>query len=124
MTPLLHTIVFLATVLWCHAAILALDWIGVLRRAPHHEKVGLVVNLLGAFVPVVVIYIVVVFAGAILGLPSMVAFLAVVVPAGFVFAFRIDLADEFPSTWPREQRRILLTVALALLVLGYRQLRG
>lgn len=120
MTPVLHTIVFLATVLWCHAAVLAWEWLGTLRRAIHSDKIGHVVNLLGAMVPVVVTYIAVVFAGALLGLPSMVAFLALVVPGGLVYGFRTDLGDETPSTLALERRRMVLTIALAVPVLLWR----
>lgn len=124
-TPLLiHIIVFLATLLWCHAAVLAWEWLGKLRSAVHSDKVGQVVNLLGAMVPVVITYIFVVFAGAILGLPSIVAFLAVVVPGGLVYAFRVDLGEETPSTPALERRRTLLTIALAVLVFMWCGLGG
>ena len=69
-------VVFLASILWCHAAVLAWEWLGTLRRASQNDKVGHVVSLLGAFVPVVVTYITVVLVGAVIGLPSMVVFLA------------------------------------------------
>ena len=121
---LIHTIVFLATLLWCHAAVLAWEWVATLRRAVHSDKVGQVVNLLGAMVPVVITYIFVVFAGAILGLPSIVAFLALVVPGGLVYALRVDLGDVTPSTLALERRRALLTLALAVPVFAWRAWGG
>lgn len=124
-TPILiQAIVFLATLLWCHVAVLALEWVGTLRRAVHSDKVGQVVNLLGAMVPVVITYIFVVFAGAILGLPSIVAFLALVVPGGLVYGFRVDLGDQAPSTVALERRRALLTLALAVPVFAWRAWGG
>ncbi len=120
-TPLLiQIIVFIATLLWCHAAVLAWEWIRLLRSAAQSDKVGVVVKLLGAMVPVVVLYIVVVFAGAILGLPSMVAFLALVVPGGLVFGFRTELGDETPTGAGTERRRALWTLALLAGVLAWR----
>ena len=117
-------VVFLASILWCHAAALAWEWLGTLRRASQNDKVGHVVSLLGAFVPVVVTYIAVVLVGAVIGLPSMVVFLALIVPGGLVFRLRMELSDEAQPTWAREQRRFIFTIVLVCLVIGYQQYRG
>lgn len=115
---------FLASVLWCHAAVLAWEWLGTLRRASHNDKVGHVVSLLGTLVPAVVLYIGVVLIGAAVGFPSVVVFLAVIVPGGLVFGLRMELSDEAQPTWAREQRRFIFTIALVCLVIGYQQYRG
>jgi len=121
---LIRIVEIIATILWCHAALLALERIGTLRRAAQNEKAGHVVSLLGAFVPVVVTYITVVLVGAVIGLPSMVVFLALIVPGGLVFGLRMELSDEAQPTWAREQRRFIFTIVLVCLVIGYQQYRG
>lgn len=121
---LIRIVEIIATILWCHAALLALEWLGTLRRASQNDKVGHVVSLLGAFVPVVVTYITVVLVGAVIGLPSMVVFLALIVPGGLVFGLRMELSDETQPTWAREQHRFIFTIVLVCLVIGYQQYRG
>ncbi len=121
---LIQLVEVLALLLWCHAAVLAVDWLGLLRRAPQHERVGMFVNLLGALVPIVVLYIAVVFAGSVFGLRSVVVFLALIVPGGLVVALRLDLRDLRPSKPALELRRMAVTLGLALVLLGYWRLRG
>ena len=121
---LISLVVFVATALWCYAAVLALEWFGTLRRAPHNDKVGHVVSLLGALVPAVVLYILVVLVGGVVGLPSVVVFLALIVPGGLVFGLRIALADEGPVTSRQERQRALWSAALLALVIAYRQVGG
>ena len=74
--------------------------------------------------PVVVTYITVVLVGAVIGLPSMVVFLALIVPGGLVFGLRMELSDEAQATWAREQRRFIFTIVLVCLVIGYQHYRG
>ncbi len=117
---LIAIIVFLATVLWVHVIAVLAEWIALLRRADHGSKISVVIDMLGALVPVVILFIAVVFASSIFGFRSSVVFLAVIVPGGLVFALRSQVTkDEF--AWSEGKRWLISGILLAL-VLGWRAL--
>ena len=121
----IRVFLFAATLLWCHGTVLLWEWGGQLRRHPGSERVALVVGLLGALVPVVVGFVAVVFVGAVVGLPSVVALLALIVPVGLAIAMRVELAGLTGGTLWRlsgERRRILATLGLVVVVLAIRGL--
>ncbi len=110
-----------ATLLWCHAGVLAVAWFRQVARTDKRFHVGHFVALMGEMVPMAAGAILLIFGGAILGLPSVVVFLAVVLPAGLVLALatEVDRLTEPPDAGV-ETRRLAATLGLAVLAVAWR----
>jgi hypothetical protein len=120
---LIRLIVLAATILWSYAAVVGAEWARMLWRSERREHVTLVFDLVTALLPAAAAYVLLVLAGHVLGLPSVVVFLAVVVPGGLVYAFRTSLVDRGLTGARREQGRLLIALALAVAVVATRGLR-
>ncbi len=120
---LIRLIVLAATILWSYAAVVGAEWARMLWRSERREHVTLVFDLVTALLPAAAAYVLLVLAGHVLGLPSVVVFLAVVVPGGLVYAFRASLVDRGLTGARREQGRLLIALALAVAVVATRGLR-
>ena len=120
---LIRLIVLAATILWSYAAVVGAEWARMLWRSERREHVTLVFDLVTALLPAAAAYVLLVLAGHVLGLPSVVVFLAVVVPGGLVYAFRTSLVDRGMTGARREQGRLLIALALAVAVVATRGLR-
>lgn len=120
---LIRLIVLAATILWSYAAVVGAEWARMLWRSERREHVTLVFDLVTALLPAAAAYVLLVLAGHVLGLPSVVVFLAVVVPGGLVYAFRTSLVDRGLTSARREQGRLLIALALAVAVVATRGLR-
>jgi hypothetical protein len=120
---LIRLIVLAATILWSYAAVVGAEWARMLWRSERREHVTLVFDLVTALLPAAAAYVLLVLAGHVLGLPSVVVFLAVVVPGGLVYAFRTSLVDRGLIGARREQGRLLIALALAVAVVATRGLR-
>lgn len=120
---LIRLIVLAATILWSYAAVVGAEWARMLWRSERREHVTLVFDLVTGLLPAAAAYVLLVLAGHVLGLPSVVVFLAVVVPGGLVYAFRAALVDRGLTGARREQGRLLIALALAVAVVATRGLR-
>ncbi len=120
---LIRLIVLAATILWSYAAVIGAEWARMLWRSERREHVTLVFDLVTGLLPAAAAYVLLVLAGHVLGLPSVVVFLAVVVPGGLVYAFRASLVDRGLTGARREQGRLLIALALAVAVVATRGLR-
>jgi hypothetical protein len=120
---LIRLIVLAATTLWSYAAVVGVEWARMLWRSERREHVTLVFDLVTGLLPAAAAYVLLVLAGHVLGLPSVVVFLAVVVPGGLVYAFRASLVDGGLTGARREQGRLLIALALAVAVVATRGLR-
>jgi hypothetical protein len=120
---LIRLIVLAATILWSYAAVVGAEWARMLWRSERREHVTLVFDLVTALLPAAAAYVLLVLAGHVLGLPSVVVFLAVVVPGGLVYAFRTSLVDRGLIGARREQGRLLIALARAVAVVATRGLR-
>jgi hypothetical protein len=122
MTPL-GTIEAIATVLWVYAGLALAEWVARIARTDRRQHIPHVVDLLGNLVPAMVGLVVVVMAGAVIGLPSVVVLIAVLFPAGLAFGLHRTLAEIGAKTSPRaEAARLALTLILAAAIIHVRQI--
>lgn len=111
-----------AMFLWCHAAVLVVSWFRVVGRTDRRDHVGHFISLMGELVPMAAGVILLIFAGSVLGLPSVVVFLAVVFPAGLVFALLMEVERVGETSRQSETRRLASALGLTCLVYTYRSL--
>ncbi|MBF9058872.1 hypothetical protein HKCCSP123_06715 [Rhodobacterales bacterium HKCCSP123] len=122
MTPI-AVIEAVATLLWSYAAVTFLAWAGHLRRAGHRTRVTHVFDLVANLVPAMIALLLVVLAGAVIGLPSVVVIIAVLFPAGLAFGLHMSLNEiRDQVTFPRELARIGLALTIGAAVIWGRQI--
>jgi hypothetical protein len=113
----------IATLLWCYAGVTFVVWAGHLKRASRREHIPHVTDLLGNLVPAMITLLVVVIAGAMIGLPSVVVLIAILFPAGLAFGMHMSLNDIRPQASLRgELARIGLALALGAVIITLRQI--
>jgi hypothetical protein len=121
MTPL-AVIEAVATLLWSYAGVSFLAWAGHLRRAEQRARVTHVFDMIANLVPAMIALLLVVLAGAMIGLPSVVVIIAVLFPAGLAFGLHMSLNEiREETTLPRELARIGLALAIGAAVIWVRQ---
>jgi hypothetical protein len=111
-----------ATVYWTYAGLAALEWFVRLWRKERREHLALVFEMIGHLVPAMITLLVVVLAGAFIGLPSVVVIIAVLFPAGLAVGFHMGLNDLREASWTGEAARLGLTALIAGLVIYIRQI--
>ncbi|MCA8882407.1 MAG: hypothetical protein KDA50_01410 [Rhodobacteraceae bacterium] len=116
MTPV-FVIKLFSLILWCHAAVLVVAWFRAVARCDVKTHVGAFVALMGALVPVSSGLVLVVLAGATLGLPSAVAFLAILIPGGLAVALNGEVARLGPYPQGVEAGRVAVSLLLFLAAL-------
>jgi hypothetical protein len=122
MTPI-AVIEGIATLLWTYAGLTLLAWAGHLRRAEERARVTHVFDLVANLVPAMIALLLVVLAGAMIGLPSVVVIIAVLFPAGLAFGAQMSLNEiREETTLPRELVRIGLAFAIGAAVIWWRQI--
>lgn len=112
----------LATLLWVYTALTGIAWALHARSLPQGAHVPAFAELLGHLVPAMIVLVVVVLLGALIGLPSVVAFIAVLFPAGTAYGTHMaltDVRDASPSR--RDLPRIAATGLIAIALIFYRQ---
>ncbi|MEM7721562.1 MAG: hypothetical protein AAF376_04255 [Pseudomonadota bacterium] len=121
MTPL-AVMEAIATVLWVYAGLALLEWGIRVARTDRRQHIGCVTDLLGNLVPAMITLVVIVMAGAVIGLPSVVVIIAVLFPAGLAFGAHMSLNDLREVADLRvELGRLAVTAALAAGVIYVRQ---
>lgn len=111
---------FCSLMLWCYATVLTVAWFRAVGGEDRKTHVGHFVSLMGVFVPLSCLLVLVVFLGAILGLPSVIALLVVLVPAGLVVGLQLEVSRLTVSTERVEMLRLGLTLCLTLSVIVWR----
>ncbi|MEJ6391746.1 hypothetical protein V8J82_00680 [Gymnodinialimonas sp. 2305UL16-5] len=122
MTPL-AVIEAIATLLWCYAALTGAAWLARARRLDQRQHVPVFTELLGHLVPAMILLVGVVLVGALVGLPSVVVFIAVLFPAGLAYGLHMalnDLRDTEQIALRTEFLRVGLALLLAALVIVWR----
>lgn len=122
MTPI-AVIEAVATLLWSYAAVSFVAWAGHLSRAEQRARVTHVFDLVANLVPAMIALLIVVLAGAMIGLPSVVVIIAVLFPAGLAFGLHMSLNEiREEAALPRELARIGLAFTIGAAVIWWRQL--
>lgn len=106
--------------LWCYAAVLLVAWFRAVGAEDQKTHVGHFLGLMGVFVPLSCALVFVVFLGALLGLPSVIAVLVLLVPAGLVVGLQLEISRLTASSDRVEMLRLGITLALTLVVLVWR----
>ena len=117
---LITLIEMLATALWVYAALTLAAWLNHTRRLDRGAHVPALMELLGHLVPAMIALVVTVLFGALIGLPSVVALIALLFPAGVAFGSHMALVEAREVTSSRS--RVLATLAIAAALIVYRQL--
>ena len=113
-------LIVVTSFLWCYAGVLLAGWLRAVARDDMRMHVSHVVSMLGVLVPVVSVFVLLIFAGGVLGIPFVVVILALIVPAGLVIAFQLELSRLVPSTWTREALRLAVASVLATAMVWWR----
>lgn len=110
-----------ATLLWSYSALTFAAWLIHLIRLPQGDHVATVTELLFHLVPAMIALVVVVLFGALIGLPSVVAFIAILFPAGLAYGTHMALCDirDVP-TGRGDLPRLAFALLLAGVVILYR----
>ncbi|WP_044006561.1 hypothetical protein [Jannaschia sp. CCS1] len=110
-----------ATLLWTYAALTFLAWARLMFRQDKGRHVAAVVELLFHLVPAMIALVLLVLVGAFIGMPSVVAFIALMFPAGLAYGTHMALTEARDNAGP-DRPRIGLTILLASAIILYRQL--
>lgn len=107
----------LATLLWSYTALTFLAWLAHVFRLPPGAHVAAGAELATHLVPAMIALVAVVLVGALIGLPSVVAFIAILFPAGTAYGTHMALTEirDAPTSrrdLPRFAFTLLLTGAL------------
>ncbi len=122
MTPL-AVIEAIATLLWVYAGLTFIAWARHLIRSEKRFHIPHVADLLGNLVPAMIALVVVVMAGAMIGLPSVVVIIAVLFPAGLAFGLHMSLNDiREDASYRAELIRIILALLIGAGVIYVRQI--
>lgn len=119
MTPIV-LVESVATLLWAYALVLAVSWFRAVARDDRKAHVGHFVSLMGAMVPFSASVIALVFIGGTLGLPSVVVFLAVLLPAGLVTALQLEVSRMTGPRLDWEARRVAFGLCLGVALIVWR----
>jgi len=111
---------FCSLMLWCYAAVLTVAWFRAVGAEDQKTHVGHFVGLMGVFVPLSSLLVFTVFAGAMFGAPSIIAVLAVLLPAGLVVGLQLEVSRIRLSTERMELIRLGTTLCLTLMVVVWR----
>lgn len=120
MTPI-AIIEAIATVLWVYAGVGLVEWIRHVARSERRQHIPHTAELLGNLVPAMIALVVVVMAGALIGLPSVVVIIAVLFPAGVAFGLHQSLNDLRETSWRNEGIKLAVILLIAAFVIWRRQ---
>lgn len=115
----------LATVLWTYAGLSFIAWARHTVNQHKSTHVAAVVELLFHLVPAMIGLVLLVLVGAFIGLPSVVAFIALLFPAGLAYGTHMALTearDGDDAGGAPHLPRAALAVLLACAIIIYRQL--
>lgn len=119
MTPI-AIIESIATGLWTYTALTLGAWILHIRRLDQGAHVPAAAELLGHLVPAMIALVVTVLIGSLIGLPSVVALIALLFPAGLAYGTHMALSEAQDA--PNHRPRIMASLALTAAIIAYRQI--
>ncbi len=113
----------LATALWVYAALAFAHWLIRTARLDRRQHIPALTDLLGHLVPAMILLVLTVLIGALVGLPSVVAFIALLFPAGLAYGTHMALHElDPPPTPPQTIARTAAALLLAALIIAQRQI--
>lgn len=111
-----------ATLLWTYTALTFGAWTLQVARRGQTSHVAAVAELLSHLVPAMIGLVILVLVGAFIGLPSVVAFIALLFPAGTAYGTHMALTELRDAPLGRaDAPRIALTLVIAAAIIGVRQ---
>ena len=112
-----------ATFLWTYAALTGASWLIHARRLDTGAHVPAAVELLTHLVPAMIALVCVVLLGALIGLPSIVALIALLFPAGLAYGSHMALTEIRDAATSRQDLpRLAATLITSAAIITYRQL--
>lgn len=112
----------IATLLWSYTALTLLAWITHTARLDRSHHVAALTDLITHLVPAMIGLVALVLIGAFIGLPSVVAFIAILFPAGTAYATHMALTEARDAPLNRaDLPRLAATLAFAMALIAYRQ---
>lgn len=122
MTPL-AVIEAVATLFWVYAGLALMEWAVLVARSERRQHIPHVTDLIANLVPAMIMLVLVVLAGAMIGLPSVVVLIAVLFPAGLAFGLHMSLNDlRHHVQFRTELGRFVTTFLIAAGVIYVRQI--
>lgn len=122
MTPI-PIIEALATALWTYTALTGAAWLNHTRRLTKGAHIAALAELLTHLVPAMIALVLTVLIGALIGLPSVVALIALLFPAGTAYGTHMALSEARDTpTNTQDLPRLAASLILATAIITYRQL--
>lgn len=111
-----------ATLLWTYTALTFVAWARHVALQGQSSHIAAVTELLSHLVPAMIALVLLVLFGAFVGLPSVVAFIALLFPAGTAYGTHMALLEARDTPTNRaDLPRFALTLFLAGALIAYRQ---
>lgn len=111
-----------ATLLWVYTALTFATWLAHLWRLDKGAHVAAATELLSHLVPAMIGLVLLVLFGAFIGLPSVVAFIALLFPAGTAYGTHMALIEARDApTDRRDLPRIAATLLISMAFIAARQ---
>ena len=111
-----------APLLWVYTALTFVAWLNHLLRRDKSGHVAMGAELLSRLVPAMIGLVVVVLAGAFIGLPSAVAFIALLFPAGTAYGTHMALSEAQDGHPSSILPRLVATLLAGLIIITLRQI--
>lgn len=108
-----------ATLLWTYAALTFAAWVNHARCLERSAHIPALIELLTHLVPAMIALVVTVLIGALIGLPSVVAFIALLFPAGLAYGTHTALTETQAT---RLAPRLIATALIATVLIAGRQI--
>ncbi|MEL7106000.1 MAG: hypothetical protein AAGM21_08765 [Pseudomonadota bacterium] len=119
----LEALLVLGNFAWAYVIVLTYVWFRAVAQTDLRDHIGHFVGLMGVFVPGVSMVLMILLAGAMFGLPWLIAILVLAFPASIAAGLHLEVARLTPDDPWADGQRLVLTVLLALVITGY-ALRG
>ncbi|NRA99861.1 MAG: hypothetical protein HRU32_08590 [Rhodobacteraceae bacterium] len=110
----------IATFLWCYVVVLVVAWVRAVAREPKRMHIAHFVQLMGLFVPVMAVLLSLIVLASLTETGVLLLLLPLLLPAGLVAAFQLELSRLIPSSRPTELARFSVAAGLTagLIALG------
>ncbi|WP_425090594.1 hypothetical protein [Tropicimonas sp. S265A] len=109
-----------SVLLWSYAIVLVVFWVRAVAAQDRKSHVGHFIELLACLVPLSCALVAMVMVGAVIGIPSVVGFLFILLPAGVVVALSLEVRRVEGASDTLESWRLGLALCLAIGVIAGR----